>query len=196
MRSVALRTVAVIFLGSLFSPLVGAQQTVASFDPSPSLADVSRQLRAAHPRKPGKVFTNEDLQSISFNNGAVVSYAPSTPATVDTTKKAADDKKSGQAELDKQNDDFRKRLAEQKQAIALLQRELNVTQGEFKLQSSQYYEDAGTRLRNPQKWTEEHAKYEDQIAEKQKELDAAQQSLQNLKEAGRKAGVSPSLIDE
>ena len=212
MRSVALHTLGLVFMGSLLSALMGAQQIAAPANQSLSLGDLGRQQRAAHRQKPAKIFTNDDLPAVAFNNGAVISdasTATSPPSNADhkapnssgksaSLKSAnnASNEKSGSSDLEKPDEQFRAQFEEKKKAAALLQREFDVSQREYQLQSAAAYEDAGTRLRNPEKWAEEHQKHEDEMAEKQQELDQAKQSLEDLKEQGRKAGVSPRVFGD
>ena len=58
------------------------------------------------------------------------------------------------------------------------------------MRSSNYYGDAGNRLRNPQKYAEDDRKSRDDMAAKQKAIDEAKTELENMREEARKAGAS------
>ncbi|HWC16029.1 MAG TPA: hypothetical protein VG498_03415, partial [Terriglobales bacterium] len=60
--------------------------------------------------------------------------------------------------------------------------------------ASNYYGDAGTRLRNESKYVEDDRKSREAIAAKQKQLDDAKTKLEQMKDDARKAGASPSAI--
>lgn len=72
-------------------------------------------------------------------------------------------------------------------------RELDVLQREYQLRAAAFYADAGNRLRNQAVWDQEDAKYKEQIADKQKELDTAKQKLDDMQEDARKAGMPSSV---
>jgi hypothetical protein len=162
------------------------------------LGDVAREQRAARPPVHAKVITNDDLQKTDFNNGAVTAEAagetpakPVTPPDARVSTPKGDD----EGKVLKRDEDFRKRFQEQKSAVELLQRELAVLQHEQQIQASDYYRDAGNRLRDPQAFTEEQKKFEEAVAAKQKDIESASQTLDTLKEEGRKAGVPAAVFD-
>jgi len=160
-----------------------------------SLGDVARQLRAAGVKKPDKVISNEDLLPADFRNGAVVTeVGPDQPAKAETSAKGKDDKSPDPKERD---EEFRRKYLDRKKALELLERELSVTKREFNLQVAEFYADASTANPNdPKAWPAKRKKGEDDIAEKQKQVDEAKQALENLKEEGRKAGASPRAFED
>jgi len=99
--------------------------------------------------------------------------------------------KSGQSAEDRQKvfDDWKSKIADKKAAVDLESRELDVMQREYRLRAVAVYSDAGNRLRNSATWDKEDKQYKEQIAAKQKALDAAKQQLADLQEQARKAGV-------
>ncbi len=97
-------------------------------------------------------------------------------------KAAADDRKKAEEEM-------QKKIAEQKQKIDALNHELDLTQREYKLRAAEFYSDAGARLRNPGQWDKDDAQYKQQIADRQKALEAARAELDASQEAARKAGI-------
>lgn len=169
-----------------FTALAAAQQ---------SLGDAAREARKNKPPEPTtKVVTNDDF------GRPWVSEKPDSPAASDAAAKSdadkdkqkAEKKKTSveeQAELDKQ---WRERISAQNEKISVLERELDVLQRENRLRASNYYGDAGNRLRNPQKYADDERKYRDDIATKQKAIDDAKTELENMREQARKAGASAS----
>jgi hypothetical protein len=87
------------------------------------------------------------------------------------------------------------KIAGQKDQIDLLTRELTVLQKEYQLRAAAMYADAGSRLRNSGDWDKQDAQYKQQIADKQKALDDANQKLADLQEEARKAGVPSSIAE-
>ena len=104
-------------------------------------------------------------------------------------------KKDGGSERDKLNQDWQKKLDEQKKQIDLLSRELDVLQREYRLRAAAMYADAGNRMRNAGQWDKEDADYKEKIAAKQQSVDDAKQKLEDMKEEARKAGV-PTVYRE
>ncbi len=158
-----------------------------------SLGDVAKKNRTQKKPAATRVFTDEDLGiATEFNNGAASGLpVPSQPADADkagSSALTAGDKAKLAA-------DWRARFDEQKKAIALLERELDVTQREYKQQVALYYSDAANRLRDQRAWAEQQRKYESDVATKQKDLETARQKLETMKEDARKAGM-PSSISE
>jgi hypothetical protein len=90
----------------------------------------------------------------------------------------------------KKVDEWQKKIADQKSALELLQRELDVLQREYRLRAAAMYADAGNRLRNSAQWDKDEKQYKSQIDAKQKAVDAAKQQLEDTREQARKAGVS------
>src|SRR6478735_1802985 len=88
-----------------------------------------------------------------------------------------------------QADTFKDKLEAQKQEIARLQRELDISQREAKLRAATFYGDAGTQLRDQAKFAEDMRKQQEEMDSKKQALDAAQQKLADLQEEARKSGV-------
>lgn len=155
-----------------------------------SLADLARAARKDK-RPPTKVYTNDDLPkstAISVTGQA----APEEKADAkDATKEAA----APADEAKKLEEDYRKQIAEAKKAIADLTHEIDVMQREEKLRQAIFYADAGNRLRDDKKWSDDERKYRDDLADRQQKLADAQQKLDDLRENGRKAGLPASAIE-
>ena len=168
---------------------------------SQSLAD---QARAAQKNKPApspaaKVWTNDNIPTTSgistvgtpaTGNGSASAGAEDKSASAQTTPRSPD-------ELRKLEQEWRKKFQDQKDQIALLERELTVSKRENQIRATTYYADAGNRMRyeNQAKYAEDDRKYQAETAAKQKELDAAKQKLQDMKDELRKAGLPSSWAE-
>jgi len=89
--------------------------------------------------------------------------------------------------------EWQTKIADQRNQVELLSRELDVMQREYKLRAAAFYADAGNRLRNQGQWDKEDASYKQHIADKQKSLDDAKQKLEDLQEQARKSGVPSGM---
>jgi hypothetical protein len=186
------------------------------------LADYARQKKNAKRPEPApkKVYDNDNLprqehisvvgtpRTESAADASQLADANSQPAPSDqpsdsTTTSQTDDKPAAKAEnapetaddRQKANEDWQKKIAERKNALALLQRELDVLQREYRLRAAAMYADAGNRLRNSAQWDKEDKQYKSQVDAKQKAVDGAKQQLADAQEQARRAGV-PSKLRE
>jgi hypothetical protein len=179
-----------------------------------SLGNYARQIRKDPGGKPTpKVFDNdnlpkEDKLSIvgqtpaagdhSTTAKAAASESAATAAT-ETKLNAAD--KASTANAGKSPEENKQaaakqwadKIAAQKDQIDLLTRELDVLQREYQIRAAAMYADAGNRLRNSTDWDKQDAQYKQQIADKQKALDDANQKFEDLQEEARKAGAPASV---
>lgn len=189
MKKVLSKALLILALGCVFSSLCAAQQ---------SLGEAARQARKNKPPEPTtKVITNDDFgrpwTSLMPDTDTAETDTNKDQQNADANKEkenAQEKKKTSaeeQAELDKQ---WKQRIEAQNEKITLLERELDVLQRENRMRASNYYGDAGNRLRNPGKYAEDDRQYRDNIAAKQKELDDAKTELDNMREEARKAGAS------
>jgi len=166
-----------------------------------SLGDVARANRAIAKKKAAHVYTNEDFPSVNAappakpeddaNNTAKEEEAAKSdakPSKGDGDKAAADSNA-------KANDAAAAAIAQQKEKVSLLARELDVLQREYKLQTVTYYADAGTRLRDPKDWTDQRKKFDDDITAKTNALADAKATLETMQEDARKSGAPPSSAD-
>lgn len=200
-RMFHLGTIAVILLATV----AGAQ----------SLADVARKTRKQNANKtPAKVFTNDNLPVTAHIS--VTGQPPSsdedggkpgdggdkaTQPANDGDKAAKDqpkadaDTKTATEKRDQAMQQWKKHFAEQQQQISLLEREISVLQGEYRLRAAAYYADAGNSLRNQADWAKQDRDYRAKLDAKQKQLDEAKQKLSNMQEESRKAGMPSSVAD-
>jgi hypothetical protein len=181
-----------------------------------SLADVARNVRKEKTKSaPSTVYTNDNLPGQADNrvpsgktadsdqNNSAADAKDGSKKTEDDQaekkaeagEKKSDDKLSDTEKLNKATEDWRNRITKQKETIALLQRELDVLQREYRLRAAAYYADAGNALRNQKQWADSDRDYRSQIEAKQKELDAAKQKLEDMKEEARQARIPESATE-
>ena len=185
-----------------------------------SLGDIARQQRAAR-KQSANVFTNENLPhaDVASNGAATVpgfsdksagdqSAAPSEKAVATqqggdnsaqkqaTTEQPAGEASTDDAERERTQQELQTRYEEEKKTLHTLDRELNVLQSEYRIQLAEYYNDAGTRLRNDNQWAQNQRQYERDIAAKQKELQEAQQKLDSTKDDARRSGMPPRMFEQ
>lgn len=188
----------------------------ASVASAQSLGDYARAARQdkAATAPTSKHFDNDNLPV--NDTLSVVGQAP-PPASVagDATKdadskaagaktadaksadpKAAADPKTAAAEKQKAAEEMKKKIDEQQEKINSLNREIDLDQREERLRAAAYYQDAGTKLRNPAEWTKQQTQDINDAAEKQKSLDAARQQLEQMQEDARKAGIAQNDKDK
>ena len=155
-----------------------------------SLGEYARQQRAKKPATPAgvKEYTNDNLPT----SGALssVGQPSAAPASTGASSSTAD-ADAGQ-DRSKQEAEWKNKFAAQRQVIATLEREIDVAgreNGSRQAQTQTTSQDLGSRLRNPVLWAAENKKYQDEIEGKKKELEAARQKLEDMKDDLRKAGL-------
>lgn len=161
-----------------------------------SLGDYARKQREQQkPASPTtKVFTNDDVAS---------SPAPAAAPAKDTSDKDTDksakskDKKEPDkvAEMNKAAEEFKTKVADQKTKIAEIQRNMDVSEREFKLHSIDWYTQAGNALLDPKKYKNETDKHNKEMDDLRKQLADANAELEKIREEIRQAGLSSSLGD-
>jgi len=206
MKRIAYVWFAAAVLVALMSTAAGAQQ-------QDSLADYARAHRKDKKQTTAKQFDNDNLPrdeklSVVGNASDDTKAAKTADAPKDGDSQNADasgqkstgsetpETKPGQPqEREKPYDEWKDKLAAQKDKVELLTRELDVLQREYRLRAAAFYADAGNRLRNAGAWDKEDTQYKQQIADKQKAVNDAKQALDDLQEQARKSGV-PSSVRE
>ena len=167
-----------------------------------SLGEVARSARKGkvHQSAANHQYDNDNLpktEHLSVVGPAPAASANGSSQTGDVNPQdqaaaqatAAADKKADAEERQRAADEWKNKIDDQKQKIASLSHELDLTQREYRLRAVAMYSDAGNRLRNSAIWDKEDADFKKQLDEKQKAVDAAKQELDNLTEQARKAGV-------
>jgi hypothetical protein len=204
-----------VLVGATFATMLMIPACLAQSDVS--LADAARVSRkdksqATSPR----VFDNDTLPkeehisvvgpataaptSLQSNNAE---RAPSDTAAADNDANTKNDEKiklsidpeTSTGDREKIYGEWRKKIADQKDTISLLQRELDVLQREYRLRAAAMYADVGNRLRNQADWDKQDRDYKDKIDAKQKDLDRAKQQLSDLQDHARKAGIPAGVVE-
>jgi hypothetical protein len=178
----------------------------ASIAAAQSLGDYARAARKTKPQA-ASTSHHYDNDNLPTNNHLSVvgpeaaantdkPLAPETanaPATTsapaDAAAAGAKDVKAEAADSQKPEEALQKKIDEKKQKIDALNRELDLSQREYKLRAAAMYSDAGNRLRNAAMWDKEDSQYKQDIADKQSAIDSARQELVNAQEEARKAGL-------
>jgi hypothetical protein len=190
-----------------------------------SLGDVARKARNQRKADKGKVYTNDNLpgqetiavvgQPSKSSDASAEDQSKKQPSdksaddkTADSASGDGDQKQSDAAGKDKKSDEktdtekrdaeiekWRKQFAAQRDKIALLQREFDVTQREYRLRAAAMYGDVGNRLRNQKEWDQQDRDYRAELETKQKALDDAKQKLEAMKEEARRQGLPASVSE-
>jgi hypothetical protein len=105
--------------------------------------------------------------------------------------------KPGQSAEDRQKalDFWKGKLDGQKDKLNLLTRELDVLQRERQMKYAQFYTDGARRAQNPNGFASEDAKYKQEIADKQKQLDDTKHKLDDMQDEARKSGAPNSVTE-
>lgn len=166
---------------------------VAALASAQSLGDVARENRAAKRKQAARVITNDDVAS----SAPAEQPAAVAPTNAPTTQQQRRDKITTDLvrETEKQYGEYRKRANDLKVEIAKLQGEAAQVERNRLVQATNFYMDAGQRLRDPKAWTEQRQKLDEDVAKKNKELEAAKQKLEDLREEARKLGIPASVVE-
>jgi len=175
----------------------------AAAQQQPGLADMARSSRQQAPPKPAKVYDNDNLPTrapitvLGEANAPEAATNDAKPedaasATAPKEPKPKMDDAEGARKLQEQ---WHSKLADQKKEISTSQRELDILQREYRLRAAAVYADAGNSLRDPAKWAADDRQYQQQIVDKGKQLDAAKQKLEDLREQARKSGMPASVSE-
>ena len=176
-----------------------------------SLADKARAAKAQKSATPQtkRVFTNDSIGADTKPepSGTAAKATASGDATGAATGDAAGadaaktDAPKTEAAGDKSSENDKKAAEEWKAKIekavadiALLERELTVSDRENHLRAAAFYGDAGTRLRDEAKYAEEDRKYQAEVEAKKKAIADAKAALEKMRDDARKAGVPSNLI--
>jgi len=164
-----------MLLAGLLAAAAGAQ----------SLGEYARQQRAKKPATPAgaKVYTNDNLPT--SGGLSEVSVAPSSAPSASAAASKSEEKKEDRGKLEAE---WRAKFKEQKENVALLERELALRKGENQTQNVRY-------LMIYPKMAEEFDKNQQEIKQKGKELADAKQRFEDMKEDLRKAGLPASWAD-
>ncbi len=176
---------------------------------SASLGDVARAVKKtqAPAKAPAKVYDNDNLPadgSVSVvgtptQDTTTADAAPNSDQSKDanSSAKTDDSVKPGQTPEDREKAQaaWKAKFTDQKSKVDLLSRELDVLQREYKLKTTDFMNDPVARAQNPNSLMRDDVKYKQQIADKQKDLDAAKATLAAMQEEARKSGVPNSAAE-
>jgi SMC interacting uncharacterized protein involved in chromosome segregation len=163
--------------------------------PAPSLGDFARQQRATKKASGAKVYTNEDVAAIKAPLNEPTITPPPEAAAADnagkTKQNTAAVKNAESTATPELSSDrrYQKELETEQVKVQTLQKELDELKRQIKIQSTNYYMDPGSRLRDPKAWTEQRTRWDEQIAAKEKALEDARAKSDGLSEQIRKMGV-------
>ena len=145
------------------------------------------------------VYTNDDIAAPSESEPAKPVVAAGTDAktapdadTKDSDKSA--DKKDSKADAAAaaKSDALKQKIADQKKLVSDQEHDLSIMEREHQIRVAEYYADAGTQLREGDKWFQDEKQYQSDLDGKKKALDDAKAALDDLNEQARKAGVPTS----
>lgn len=100
------------------------------------------------------------------------------------------------AEREQALDAWKQKLADQKEKVSLLSREVDVLQREHQLKASEFWGNSAQRAQNPNGFADEDKKDQEKIAEKQKQLDEAKAKLSDMQDQARKEGAPNSVTEQ
>ena len=166
-----------------------------------SLGEQAREARANKPEAPqSKVFTNDNVPTSGGITvvGAPAATAPATAATKGSSSAAGSGATTAAASPEdpsKAADKIKEDVQKQKDEISRLERELDISTREWKLQQAAFYADAGNQLRDPAAWAARERKYNDETKQKQQAIADAKQKLDDLQEQARKSGLASSTVE-
>jgi hypothetical protein len=205
MKRVLTMTLATLLIGFACTAVL-AQGT------SQSLGDYARSLKKsknAPAPTAQKVYDNDTMPTASSVSVVGNSSSSTDAANTGDAKNAdapapAGDKKddpqikAGQPtdERKQAEDAWKHKLDDQNEKIGALSHELDLLQREYRVKAAEFYADTARRTQNPTGFAKDDADYKQQIADKQKALDAAKAKLSDLQEEARKAGAPTSVADQ
>jgi len=176
--------------------VVVVASALAAVAQSGSLGEYARAVRLEKRLPAKKVYTNDNLPTTT----TISVVGPSATAEEKAAEKPLDEKpeqketKTPENKASQGEQAWQDQISAQKKRIADLERELYLTQREYKLQVANYYADAGTQLRDQKNWADQETKFRADIADRQAQINEAKAQLQDLEEQARKEGVSGSAL--
>jgi hypothetical protein len=194
---------ATLFAAVAVSTIAGAQAQQTQ-QAQQSLGDYARALKKSQGPTPASAKVVYDNDNLPAGSLSVVGQKPDSSSNQgqDQDQQAADKGKDGlkpgqsPEDRDKALAALTAKLDEQKDKVNLLTRELDVLQGEYKLKATNFVNNPQQRVQNPNGFAVEGAKYQQQIADKQKDLDAAKATLAAMQSDARKAGAPNSVAHQ
>ena len=197
--------------------------TAAAQTETQSLGDYARAVRKHKPAPTGsasKVYDNDNMpvtsslsvvgntedHSADAQGGAAKAEDKSAadPAKDSTGQTNAAEKSDKKPELnpdqsaeerEKAVGEWKQKIDAQRTQVDLAARELDVMEREYRVKQAEFYANTAGRVQNPNAFADDDAKYKQQIAERQKRVDAAKQKLSDLQDEAHKAGAPNSAVE-
>jgi hypothetical protein len=172
-----------------------------------SLGDYARAARKnkdkAEPSSTSRHYDNDNLpanQPLSVVGPPSAADANAAPEEEDAKSKSSENvapvnPSAADAERQKTEDEWKKKLDAQKEKVDSLNHDLDLQQREYRLRVATQYDSQGNRIQNAGQWGKEDAQYRNDAEAKQKALEAAQQELNDLQDQAHKAGVAEKEKD-
>jgi hypothetical protein len=175
-----------------------SSKTVYDNDNMPKTTTISVVGDASQPssdEKDAKETKGGDDQDKAKSADDAAKTDASKPEEKSGEKKDEAQLKAGQSSEERQKalDAWKEKLAAQQDKINLLSRELDVLQREHQLKAAEFYANTARRTQNPNGFSDDDAKFKQQIADKQKQVDEAKGKLSSLQDEAHKAGAPNSI---
>lgn len=175
--------------------LVFVATTLASAQES--LGDFARKERARPKPHAAKVITNEDIPSVDTSSDSATTddkKAPAAEADAKDKDKAKNKDKDKDKALSAEEkiqlmEKWKGKIAAQEAAVKQLDDQVAQIDRDYKLRMSGLYADLGNRLRDQAQWAADEKKFQEDMAAKEKERDAARDKLSSMKDEARREGV-------
>lgn len=193
-------------LGAVLAGLLLWGGLALAHSQEPSLGEIARKLRAAKKSKgePTKVFTNDDLARLGRGAISVMGQAgeaagaPGGEAAAgeQAATAGAAGQAAGEAPAGEQKDEkyWKGKFADIRAKIAGAEKELDLLQREWQLQRTQQSQDPNENMRQQylgQQAGGKLAELQQQMREKQAEVERLKQQLADLENELRRAGGNP-----
>jgi hypothetical protein len=167
-----------------------------------SLGDYARAARKnkTEPSAATRHYDNDNLptgQTLSVVGPPPAADANTNTADANSAKPPAADPAAAAADRQKAADEWKDKLAQQKQKVDDLNRELDNEQHEVRLRTAAaVLGDPNALSRNGTQPDKDTAQYKSDIEAKQKAIDDARQQLDEMQEQARKAGIDNKENDK
>jgi hypothetical protein len=164
-----------------------------------SLGDYARAVRKdkAELSSTSRHYDNDNLptnQPLSVVGPPPAADAKAAPEAEDAKSKSSEktataNPAAADAERQKAEEEWKKKLDAQKEKVDSLNHDLDLQQREYRLRVATQYDSQGNRIQNAGQWGKEDTQYRNDSETKQKAIEAAQQELNDLQEQAHKAGI-------
>lgn len=180
--------------------LVATAGLLATAAAAQSLGEYARQQRAQKPPTPAsvKVYTNDNLPAPGGQGEGGPATASPTAASAKTSAEAEKTEKKAAEDRSKLEAEWRAKFAEQKNHIAMLERELKLPGVDNNMKLTALYSglyDPKVAQNPAHTVGQDDTKYKSEIEEKKKALEEAKEKLEGMKDQLRRDGLPNSWAD-